>query len=337
MKVSGVISALIFAHVALGQATDSPSAAVSGSTAYTSSKTRTGTKSSTSSSVPEAAPTGPLTKSYTSDSNPLLPTDVSATCSAFLTALDADTTLSSYLGSLASALSDFTSGSGPTSGISTSLKGVCSSKFSENTLRAKVVEFGNACADDLDNEMVAIQYNTWYLLAPFKTALCSQDEVTSAYCLLNPSSSSSNSSSTSQNARRSDAGHLTKSFHKRAQTVFTPNFDEYKNSYLPYLSILPTMSSEELCTPCAQKIVAAYAGFKQKTSYALSGKSTALLGGLNEIWSAMGEKCDATYNAGTVKLADLPSADQLADGAVVTTASYFTALAAAFAAAFALF
>ncbi|CAE6420053.1 hypothetical protein ACGC1H_004853 [Rhizoctonia solani] len=359
MKFTGIISALIFAHVALGQAADSTSAA--STTASTSStrasqsggKSQTGTKSqspSTSSSA-AAAPTpngsagstgltGPLTESHTADSNPLLPTDISAGCSTFLTALNSNTTVANCMSSLNTVLYSFTSDSGSASAVSQTLDSLCTSNTcNASIIRAKLAEFKDACSDDFaTNDMVAKQYDIWYSLIPYRSAICAKD--TSTYCLLNPGTSSS-SSSTYQNTRRSDvtyaAGHLTNAVHKRAQTVIMPNTDTYRNSHLMYLFISPEMDQEHLCTACAQQIISKYVAFETATPYALGLKQSPLLGGQSELWAAMQGKCSADYMNQVKNIAGVPSADALADGAVVTTASYFTALVAAFAAAFALF
>ncbi|KDN49312.1 hypothetical protein RSAG8_02014, partial [Rhizoctonia solani AG-8 WAC10335] len=354
MKASGIISALIFAHVALGQATGSTSALSSASSAQASqsgTKSQTGSKSSQSSSASsstasDATPTGstgltgPLTESYTGDSNPLIPADISTGCSTFLSALNLDTTMSNCLTPLNNALSSFSSGSGSPSAVSKTLNSLCSSNScTTSSMRAKLTEFKDACSNDFaTNNMVAKQYDAWFALIPFKSAICAKDANTQAYCLLN---TGTGSSSSGQNARRSDAayaaGHLTVPVHKRAQTVIMPNTETYLNSHLMYLFTSPGMTADQLCTSCTQQIISKYAAFQTATPYALGIQQSPLLGGLPELWAAMQEKCPADFMSQVNNIAGVASADQLADGAVTTTASYFTALAAAFAAAFALF
>ncbi|CAE6524736.1 unnamed protein product [Rhizoctonia solani] len=366
MKVSGIISALIFAHVAMGQAADSTSAVTTisaaasasssahGSQSGTKTGTKTGTKSASQSSsasgsaAPDATPTGstgstssvgPLSESYTGDSNPLIPGDISDACSAFLTSLNSDTTVSGCLASLNTALSSFTSGPGSASAVSKTLPSLCSTNScSTSSMRAKLTEFKDACSPDFgSNDMVAKQYDIWYSLIPFKSAICAKDADTQAYCLLNISSGSSSTS----NTRRSDvtyaANHLERSVHKRAQTVLMPNTDTYRNSNLMYLFISPSLTSEQLCTSCTQQIISKYIAFESSTPYALGLTKSPLLGGQSQLWAAMQEKCATDFMSQVTNIAGVASADQLADGAVTTTASYFTALAAAFAAALALF
>lgn len=355
MKVSGIISALIFAHVAMGQAADSTSAVTTtsahGSQSGTKTSTKTGTKSasqSSSASSPDATPTGstgstssvgPLSESYTGDSNPLIPDGISDACSTFLTSLNSDTTMSSCLASLNTALSSFTSGSGSASAVSKTLSSLCSTNScSASSMRAKLTEFKDACSADLtSNDMVAKQYDVWYSLIPFKSAICAKDADTQAYCLLNTSSSSSSTS----NTRRSDvtyaANHLERSVHKRAQTVLMPNTDTFRNSNLMYLFISPVMNAGELCTSCTQQILSKYVAWESATPYALGLSKSPLLGAQSQLWAAMQEKCPADFTSQVTNIAGVASADQLAGGAVTTTASYFTALAAAFAAALALF
>ncbi|KAG8734447.1 hypothetical protein FRC11_009976 [Ceratobasidium sp. 423] len=356
MKVTGIISALVFAHVALGQAADSTSATTSVAASASSSAhgsqsgTKTGTKSASqsasasSSAAPDATPTGstssvgPLSDSYTGDSNPLIPDGISTACSTFLTSLNSDTTVSNCLTPLNNALSSFTSGSGSPSAVSKTLNSLCSTNScTASSMRSKLTEFKDACSADFSSsDMVAKQYDVWYSLIPFKSAICAKDANTQAYCLLNTSSSSS-----STNTRRSDvtyaANHLGRSVHKRAQTVLMPNTDTYRNSNLMYLFTSPDMTADQLCTSCTQQIVSKYIAFESSTPYALGLSKSPLLGGQSQLWAAMQEKCPADFMSQVTNIAGVASADQLADGAVTTSASYFTALAAAFAAAFALF
>ncbi|CAE6488003.1 unnamed protein product [Rhizoctonia solani] len=350
MKFTGIISALIFAHVALGQAADSTSTGSASSTSQSGGKSQTGTKSQSSSTSSPAAPaatpggstgstglTGPLTESYTADSNPLIPTDISTRCSTFLTALNSNDTVADCMNSLSSVLSSFTSDSGSASAVSHTVDSLCTSNTcNASIIRAKLTEFKDACSNDFaTNEMVAKQYDIWYSLIPYKSAICAKD--TNAYCLLNIGTSSG----TNQNTRRSDvayaASHLTNAVHKRAQTVLMPNTDTYRNSHLMYLFVSPDMDQAQLCTPCAQQIISKYVAFETANPYALGLKQSPLLGGQSELWAAMQGKCSVDYMNQVKNIAGVPSADQLADGAVTTTASYFAALVAAFAAAFALF
>ncbi|KAJ1310471.1 hypothetical protein OPQ81_007204 [Rhizoctonia solani] len=207
-------------------------------------------------------------------------------------------------------------------------------------MRTKLTEFKDACSDELaaSNEMIVKQYDIWYSLIPFKSAICVTDTNAQDYCLLKASSSSSSTSKT----RRSDvsyaARHLTNTVHKRAQTVLMPNVDTYRNSHLMYLFTSPDMDAAQLCTPCTQKIVAKYIGFEYATPYALGLNKSPLLGGQAPLWAAMQEKCSSDFTETITKTAGVATADQFSGGPATTAASSFTTLAAAFAAAvFALF
>ncbi|CAE6434122.1 unnamed protein product [Rhizoctonia solani] len=369
MKVTGIISALIFAQVALGQVTDSSSTAVSNTpsgtkSASVTSSTPSSGHSSEASTKPvsatstNATPTGStgsnvsvdsLTESYTSDSdsNPFIPADISTGCSAFLNSLNSDPAISKCVTPLINALTTFISGSGSASAVPKTLSSLCSSNScSASSMGAKLTEFKDACSDELTganpNKMVIKQYDVWYSLIPFKSAICTKDTTTQAYCLLNIGAGSS-SSSTTQNtaARRSNVvyanTHLVNTIRKRAQTVLVPNADTYRNSNLMYLFTSPDMTAPELCTPCTQQIVSKYIAFESATPYALGLSKSPLLGGQSQIWAAMQEKCTPEYMTQVTDIAGVVTAEQISGSAVTTTASYFTALAAAFAAAAALF
>ncbi|KAH7340196.1 hypothetical protein B0J17DRAFT_766215 [Rhizoctonia solani] len=339
MKVSGIISALIFAQVALGQATDS-SASVSGTSSVTGSKaaaSATGSKSqasSTSSTAPGATPTGSptgLTETHTS-SELLMPDGASETCSKFLKKLNSDTKAAGCLTSMNNALSSFSSGQGSADEVPKTLDRLCSSNAcSDTNIPSLLTEFSDACSSDFaSNQLVAMQYEVWYSIIPYRSTICAKDG--GAYCLLKTTTDSSSS----QNTRRSNAayaaGHLANPVNKRDQTVLTPNIVTFRDHHLLYQFTSTDIGSEQLCTTCTQQITAEYAKFKSANNYALASSQTSLLGGgLAEFWASLAQ-CPLGFTDDILKLAG-----QEMSGAATKSASYLTALAAAFAATFTLF
>ncbi|KAF8758852.1 hypothetical protein RHS01_03076 [Rhizoctonia solani] len=281
MKVTGIISALVFVPLALAQAADPSSAPVSttpgpttaSSSAYTTqSSTKSGSAPSTSPTATGSVGTDisqdSLTESYSSDSaNPFIPASISTTCSDFLTRLNSDATISKCLGSLTTVLSDFTSGPGSASAVPKALDAFCTPTLS----------------------------------------ICVKGS--SEYCLLNIYAGTGSSGTQSTVARRSDlsyaAGHLASTVGKRAQSVIVPNTSTYRNSNLI-------------------------------RAHALGAAQSPLLGGQAELWPALGEKCPAGFAEEITKMAGIDITGETG-GAATMAASYFTTMAAAFAAAIALF
>ncbi|KAG9083417.1 hypothetical protein FRC07_013917 [Ceratobasidium sp. 392] len=334
---------------------------VSSSASSTPSTTKTGTKTGTKSSAHgssdpvststanNAAPTGSInwkdgTETLSSnDGNPLIPDGISATCSTFLNKFNSDTAISSCVTPLLNALSTFTSsGSGASSAVTKTLNNLCSSNAcSTSMLRSKLSEFKDACADELTssdpNEIVVRNYDTFYALGPFKSAICSKNPDTQAYCALGAGSSSSGSSRRSL-APSSDVlyarDHLADTYVSRkrgsTQTVLVPNLDTYRNSHLMYLFISPDMNAGELCTECTQAILGKYAAWASAVPYALGLKNSHMLGGQSEMWSAIQDKCPANFMAeinNAANTANASGASRIAAGSTLTMfAGAFAAL-----------
>ncbi|CAE6471448.1 unnamed protein product [Rhizoctonia solani] len=344
MKVSGIISALIFAQVALGQAADS-STSVTGTSSVSGAKaaaSATGSKSqssSASSTAPDATPTGPtsapgtITESHTL-SELLTPEGVSEQCSTFLKKLNSDTKAAGCLASLNTALSSFTSGQGSASDVPSTLKAFCSSTAcSTANIPSLLAEFSDACSSDFaSNKIVATQYDVWYTLTPYKTALCVKDG--DEFCLLK----AAKGSSSSQNTRRSNAayaaGHLANPVTKRDQTVLTSNIDTFRKSHLLYQFASTDIDAESLCTNCTQIVTAEYVKYRTANAYALAASQESLFGGgVPEFWASLSAKCPVGFPE---KITELAGVDQVG-GAATHTASYLTALVATFATMFTLF
>ncbi|CCO26011.1 hypothetical protein BN14_00025 [Rhizoctonia solani AG-1 IB] len=200
---------------------------------------------------------------------------------------------------------------------------------------AKLTEFKDRCSDELigsnPNPVVIKNYDALYALVPFKAAVCAMDGPN--YCLINAGTNSTSTQSTAARrfGRSYVAGH---SAAKRAQTVLVPNTNTYSSNYLMFLFTSPAMPAELLCTNCTANILSEYMSFQMSQPHALGSAKSPLLGGQGTLWSSMSEKCPADYMK---KLSKGSSFDNSNSGAVSTAAGYFTALAAALAAAVALF
>ncbi|QRW26913.1 hypothetical protein RhiXN_01508 [Rhizoctonia solani] len=318
MKVTGIISALVFVPLALAQAADPSSAPVSttpgpttaSSSAYTTqSSTKSGSAPSTSPTATGSVGTDisqdSLTESYSSDSaNPFIPASISTTCSDFLTRLNSDATISKCLGSLTTVLSDFTSGPGSASAVPKALDAFCTSNSCvDSKIRPKLTEFKDACSDELiganPNDLVIKQYDIWYSLIPFKSSICVKGS--SEYCLLNIYAGTGSSG-----------------------TQSTVAVD-------PTYRMPPAISR----APSASEILSVYSAFGTAVPM-LSEQPRARFLAARLNFGRVGEKCPAGFAEEITKMAGIDITGETG-GAATMAASYFTTMAAAFAAAIALF
>ncbi|KAF8610707.1 hypothetical protein BDV93DRAFT_484141 [Ceratobasidium sp. AG-I] len=403
MKTTGIISALIFAHAAFAQASDSSSVAVSSGTGSASvpastsagaatgsassasvvaastgvsssgsasasaspSGTKTGTKSAssaagssaaaaTTSSVdagssggsPTSIPLAATSAVSSSSGNPLIPDSAGATCTEFLKKMNADTAMSSCFTPMLNALSAFnpTSGSGSASAITKTLNNLCGSNACPaSTVRSKLTSFKDACGDELSRSdpTVVGMYDVLYTVTAFKAAICTKDQDTQAYCLLNIGTGSSVANTTqslatgpSESVKYAE-GHLANSLvssRRRAQSVLIPNTDTYRNTNLIYLFTSPDMNSGELCTSCTQQIISKYVSWESTTPHALGVKNSPLLGGQSELWTAIQDKCPASFLSEVSNIAGVASADQISGAVPALKGGMATALFGALAA-----
>lgn len=171
--------------------------------------------------------------------------------------------------------------------------------------------------------------------------MCAKEPASQAYCLLNIGTGSSVGNTTQNIATGPSESvkyaedHLANSLvpsRRRAQSVLVPNTDTYRNTNLMYLFTSPDMNSGELCTPCTQQIVSKYVAFESSTPHALGIKNSPLLGGQGELWTAIQEKCPASFLSEVSNIAGVASADQISGAAPALTGSMATALFGALAA-----
>ena len=145
----------------------------------------------TASNTTRTSPTAP-------SANPLIPTTVSPACTAFLSALNADTQLSACTSPLLTTLALFApsansteSNSQPPAAVLNSLTTMCASpRCSDTLIRTAITAFAGNCSAELSagNPVVLGSYDVLYILSPFMTAVCSKDGTpatasSSGFCL----------------------------------------------------------------------------------------------------------------------------------------------------------
>jgi len=289
-------------------------------------------------------------------SNPFIPDGISPTCSSFLTSLNKDASLAQCLSSLLDATKAVAPGAAlpnsTASTLSTTLASVCPTHAacSYAAVRSLLTNFYAACTDELvgshSNDRVKTAYDVLYLFTPLKSAICSKDSSTNAYCVLSigtavPSSlngTSLNSTSLlvtpAEVPALSDLGnHLQITIPSGSQTILrradtsAPNATTFRNTALPYLFMLSSSSPSRLCTPCGKAILSSYVTWESNTPYALGLSNSPILGAQLDLWNSVTSKCGASFmNAITAGTAGAPlgalagGATTLKGGAGVATA-----------------
>ncbi|EIW66090.1 hypothetical protein TREMEDRAFT_41126 [Tremella mesenterica DSM 1558] len=142
----------------------------------------------------------------------LIPTNITSSCTTFLTSLNSDLTLQSCIGQLINITSAFTptpSGSPNVSqsDINFALAAMCNdkAKCQDNVIRGWLSQFWSTCNVELtssgqSNSQVRDLYDLLYAFNPMVAAVCAIDSANQEYCINEIKQSSSSSSSASSSA-----------------------------------------------------------------------------------------------------------------------------------------
>lgn len=185
-----------------------------------------------------------------------------------------------------------------------------------------IANFGSACQTELVTspvEAVVLLYDTVYMMNPWLDVLVTKDD-SGTYCVLESYNAATNSTSSSASASGySNAAAAGSNFGeveqylvvqpgttlaKRAQTVVaTPNATTWTTNGIPFLFFTSSLSSTTLCTTCSRNVMTAWISWESKVPYAPAAKQSALLGGLNDLYSAIQTKCGKSFLSGAVTAA----------------------------------
>ncbi|OCF35644.1 hypothetical protein I316_02699 [Kwoniella heveanensis BCC8398] len=151
-----------------------------------------------------------LANAQSNSTNTLIPSNITSSCSTFLTSLNNDGTLSSCVTPLINATASFS----PTSGanltddsINYTLASLCkkSSGCSDSTIRGWLADFYSQCYTELTstteyNEDVRELYDILYVVNPLKAAVCSVNSANQDYCVNEIVASEAAASGTASNS-----------------------------------------------------------------------------------------------------------------------------------------
>ncbi|KAI0039655.1 hypothetical protein FA95DRAFT_1612398 [Auriscalpium vulgare] len=245
--------------------------------------------------------------------NPLIPSGISATCTSFLTTLNTDSSLAACTAPLVSASAKYgpSSNSTPSAAdIDSTLETLCSasSTCSDSSIRSLLGKFYAQCGPELTsspNADVIRTYDVLYVISPLKTAVCSKSD-SGSYC-------GAGTPANSTTARIATEGGIpTKSLYtaiggtaKRdtTQVALIPNVTTYRDNNLVFLFLQPSLSSAELCTTCTRDILNAYTTFESSVAYAPGLASSPLLGGQTDLLNGVQSTCGTSFLSGSVQAA----------------------------------
>jgi len=317
-------------------------AQTSSTTAYGTSQAESSTVAGSTTSSSGSAKASGTASAKSSSQTPAaasaaIPTGISSTCQTFLDGLDTDPQLAACTTPLLTATDAFAptanNASITTQTLTSTLDTLCSSTpCSDTYIRTQLVNFGNACEQELSgsNPNAAVQdtYDILYVMIPLQQALCTKD-TDGSYCATkapSDSTSTSNSSASTPSGLPNVANNYvtgsdaaitsdnvatflknglvttpTSGLARRAasddQTVvqYAPNTQVYRDTGVVYLFSVPSLSAASLCTTCTQNILTVYAAWESKTNYGMGLSKSPILGNQAQLWQATSQKCGAAF------------------------------------------
>jgi len=262
---------------------------------------------------------------FAQTTSPYIPAGISSSCTAYLEALNSDSSIQTCLNTIVTATASFAPGVDiskiSSSTLSSTLSALCApgTGCSSNVLRIQLTKFYAACAAELTgttpvDDVVAI-YDTLYTLYPLQHSVCALDD-NQKYCLLDLGSVSQNSTSSSTNSTNllavtddsipADAAEATsenlystlpkRSLSRRdAEADFLVNLTTIEANNALYLFTSSSQPASVLCTTCTKNILAAYESFEEKTPNAVGIYNSQLLNGQVALWQGISDKCGQNF------------------------------------------
>jgi hypothetical protein len=235
----------------------------------------------------------------------LVPGNISPGCSAYLNGLDTDDTLSSCLAPLLAAVKDFfPDGSGTASTVSSTLNTLCenTTMCSSSTLSTQLANFQTACSNELQTSPVPgviALYDSIYFLAPFKDALCAQDD-SGDYCTAQPASGNAVAGSDAQYLFETANPSATR---RDSDTVYTLNTTTWTNEDVLFIGINPSMDATDLCTACTRNVLTSYINQESNVPYSPGLSSSSIASGQTALYNAIEQTCGSSFLSGAVQAA----------------------------------
>lgn len=258
-------------------------------------------------------------------SNPLIPTGISTSCTNYLTTFDGDASFTSCTNIYTTALASFAPSANTSlpssSAVATALDTLCAANATspcpQSTLTTQLSAFYAACSAELTsapNPSVKLLYDVLYVLQPLRQSVCSKDDngnfcateltnssSTGTVALVDPEASQKqaqldsylySTSSTTGAAARRDLSNST--------TILIPNATTFEDTNLVFLFLNPSNPS---CTTCTRNILTSYISFESTCPYAPGINSSLLLAGQSALYNNITNTCGANFLSGAVQAA----------------------------------
>ncbi|KAF8154208.1 hypothetical protein B0H34DRAFT_720855 [Crassisporium funariophilum] len=274
-----------------------------------------------------------------STANPLIPSGISPGCNAYLTTLNADTSLTSCLSTLTSATSAFAPGSSSTpssASVTSALNSLCADSVtntcSESLIRSKITAFYTACTPELTtNKNIAVisLYDVLYAITPLRTSICSKDDGGN-WCVMADTTTTRDVADAVDAPSSVGVSELLALLYtnngalkRRAPTTaILPNMTTYHDTNLPFLFFTPALDATKLCTACARHVLTAYINFESNIPYGPGLGSSNLLNTQTALYSAIQSKCPSGFLSGAVQAAGGLSGGLFQSGATTVHPEY---------------
>jgi hypothetical protein len=286
--------------------------------------------------------------------NPLIPTDISSTCSNYLTALDSDQSMLTCSSALVKATSAFGAGSSSSNPSASTVNGAlntfcgASSACSEDLLRSKLTAFYAACQPELTtapNEAVIRTYDVLYALFPLTKSVCSKAD-NGKYCVVELGSSTGSSSNGATPSGKVQLVNSTPDVDlkkvqanlwtpassgpvaRRDEQAFYPNTTTFHDANILFLLLKSTLSTDKLCVSCTRSVLSAYIDFESAIPYAPGIAKSPLMSGQTALYQGVTSACGPSFLSGSVQAAGGISGGIVSSGALDVVASFKTVSAA---------
>ncbi|KAI0047962.1 hypothetical protein FA95DRAFT_1558491, partial [Auriscalpium vulgare] len=243
--------------------------------------------------------------------NPLIPSGISQSCTSFLQTLNTDSTLAACTAPLISASAQYGPSSNATgtpsaASISSTLATLCgaASACTDSSLRTLLGNFYAQCEPELtsaQNADVLRTYDVLYVFSPLKAAVCSKSD-SGTYC----ATATGTNGTAARIADPANSLYTTiggPAKRDTSQVALIPNVTTYRDNNLVFLFLKPSLPSAELCTTCTREILAAYTSWESTVPYAPGLPSSPLLGGQSDLITGVQNTCGPSFLSGSVQAA----------------------------------
>ncbi|GAC96343.1 hypothetical protein PHSY_003923 [Pseudozyma hubeiensis SY62] len=269
-----------------------------------------------------------------------IPTDISSSCSSFLSTLNSDSQLDACTKPLLAATKYYSSNSTDSAvQLDSTLADLCSTDTGcdANIIRQRLDQFWQNCHTDLQsgNANVQAMYDNLYMITPLVNSICSKDK-NNDYCLKTIAKAAASSSKVTSSKKRRDVddedeeeedddeeGETVSQLVKRQSAAGETLGGLYNqtestgkaNTNAAFLFISSSSPKSILCSLCTQNILASYIKFETSIPYAIGLRTSEILAPQSDIYKAAKTDCGHDFVAQVNKIANTTQFAAVVSGA----------------------